>query len=98
MYIELNKNNYYVAYCNTLAEVSPENAVTVIQVTAGLYQLLQSVAPWSMTTIDTTKIYDVPDIALFIPIPPALSATDIMARDIALLQGAMNDVVLGATL
>jgi|GEM_PF-7062088 len=98
MYVELNKNYCQIAYCNTLAEVAPENAGTVIQITAGLYQLFQSLVPWSMVAIDTTRLYDVPDLALFIPIPPVLSATDIMARDIALLQGAMNDVVLGATL
>jgi hypothetical protein len=76
MYIELDQNNCFTAYCNSLSQVAPEHSAFVIQVTDALYQLLITKMPFKMATIDTTKIYDVPDIALFIEILPNVAPTN----------------------
>jgi len=79
MFIELNSTNQFVQYHTLVTQVAPEDSAFVIQVTDALYTLLQNVMPWAMVTIDTTKIYDTPDIALFVeiitaPVVPTLQS------------------------
>jgi hypothetical protein len=79
MFVELDNTNQFVQYHTLITQVAPEHANYVIQVTDALYQLLINIVPWGLVTIDTTKVYDTPDIALFVeiittPVVPTLQS------------------------
>jgi len=69
-YIELDETNQFTAYCENKSQVAPEHATFVIQITDALYQLLLKKMPWTIATPDFTKVYDIPDIDLFVEIIP----------------------------
>jgi len=92
MYIELNENNNFTAYCKDINQVAPEHSKYIIQVTPELYQLLILKMPWTIAAPDFTKVYDTPDNNLFkeiIPIetPSLQSQVNDNAAAIAMLMG-----------
>lgn len=92
MYIELDENNNFVAYCENKDQAAPEHINSIIEITPELSVALQIIKPWKLDTIEI-RIYDMADINLFKEILPGKSVEAISIERITALENALMDVM-----